>query len=66
MGKNFLSRRLKQGYYVHEKSQPASSQLCLVTKIMINTINITINYAVRGFQEFYEGGTRPLPSVRNR
>jgi len=31
----------------------------LVTKIMINTINITINYAV-WLQEFYEGGTRSL------
>jgi len=31
----------------------------LVTKIMINTINITINYAV-WLQEFYEGGTRSI------
>lgn len=31
----------------------------LVTKIMINTINIIINYAMR-LEEFYEGGTRSL------
>lgn len=35
----------------------------LVTKIMINTINITINYAVR-LQEFLRGRYTLAPSVR--